>query len=101
MKRSHNEKRNILISVLQGKIVDKKKMKKIANRNSPDVVIISPYPKGKYFTVPGSREERSKEISLSEIEILKEDHDVIFLTRAEGNVLPGGKISRSEDKIEE
>jgi hypothetical protein len=102
MKRSHNEKRNLLKSILQGNAIDvNKKLKRLRHINDPQIILISASCDGKYYSLSMNTDIQDKELSLLEIEKLKEDHTVLFLPKTEGKILPDGKITLSKNEIEE
>jgi hypothetical protein len=85
--------RKILIDALASGDVNR--LKRLRKLIYPGILISAPRD-GKYFIIPDQGGKR-KEISLPEIEKLKEDYTVIILTRAPGEVT--GKIYNSEEEL--
>jgi len=86
--------RKILIDAIASG--DVKRLKRLRKYTYPGVLISAPC-NGKYFIISSSRGVERKEISLAEIEKLKEDHTVICLTTAEGEITGG--VSHSEEEV--
>jgi hypothetical protein len=77
-----------------------KKMKKIGNNDSPQIILISAPHNGKIFKWVARETgfgQEEVEISFDELEELKKDHEVIFLTQAEGEI--EGSVSHSEEEV--
>ena len=89
-----NNRKLLIEAIVTG---DVKRLKRLIRENSPQIILISAPRNGKYYSLSASKDIPDKEISLAEIEKLKEDHTVICLATAEGEVT--GSISHSEEEV--
>ncbi len=90
-----NTRKLLINAILSGNIEEVKRMKKATNE--PKIIVFHFIKNGKYLSLEGSKDRESQEYTPEEVEGLKKDHTVIFLTQAEGRI--SSDVCTSEEEV--
>jgi len=89
-----NTRRSLINAILSGNIEELKRMKKATNE--PKIILLS-FRNGNYLSLGGNEDREGREYTPEEVEELKKDNQIIFLTQAEGRI--SSDVCTSEEEV--